>query len=121
MDMKKYFTLLLLLALLAAPALVIAGDTSRSTGYGYLATSQSIYLGPCVLTAIVVKTDGTNAATVTVYDSATGSGEVVAGWTCPGASNACTQDWPTPRRITKRIYVSISGTNASYIVEYFTR
>ena len=110
---------LALMVLLAAPA--CAQQTSHSTGFGYLTGSGSVYLGPCELTQIIVKTDGTDAATITVYDSPSASGEVVTGWTCSGASNACAQDWVTPRQIKNGIYVVISGTNASYIVEYFVR
>jgi hypothetical protein len=98
-----------------------------SKGTGALSASGSVYLGPCVLTQLLVQTNGTNNATVTVYDNSTNSGTVVTTWSCPGpgansATNTCVQEWPyVGREIQNGIYVAISGTGASYIVEYRTR
>lgn len=88
---------------------------------GELDTSTLVYTGACFISGIFIGTDGTNPATVTVYDNTAGSGKkicppiVVAGATGYGGRNVipmCKAD--------NGIYVSLSGTGAKVSIEYVT-
>jgi len=84
-------------------------------------SSQAIYSGECLLAGVKVFTDGTNAATVIVYDNTEASGKVVDKYKITGSENyGGTIYGKAPLIIENGIYVSVSGTGASFIVNYFT-
>jgi hypothetical protein len=87
---------------------------------GLLAASAVVMARPGRLSGLIVLTDGTNAATVTVYDNATAaSGKVLAKLIVAGASQSASLNLPSGRvTVDQGIYCSISGTGAAAIVHY---
>jgi len=85
---------------------------------GKLTTSQLIVNRPGLLTRVLVRTDGTNAASVTVSDGQ--GGKMLGDWTVPGAScyggqNFTKEAFPP---FDTGLYITISGTGAFAIVDY---
>lgn len=91
-----------------------------STSSGLKSSSAVISALPGRLTGLQVQTDGTNAATVTIYDSASAaSGLVLAKFSVLGASLAGDAHLPEGGIVANQgIYASISGTGATCIVTY---
>jgi len=94
--------------------------TARSTHE--LTTSTQVKVGYGLLTSIQIATDGTNDATVIAYDVAA-SGSAAAGnkifeFTVAGAHNYGGRDWSVPVRFTNGLYITVSGTGASFIAEW---
>lgn len=116
--MKRRITILIL-CLLLVPALLYA-DYAR-TSYEQT-TSQAVSKIGCVLTGILVITNGTNAATVILYDNASAaSGSVLAEFVVAGADRYGGRDWCNPVHCINGIYAAVSGIGASYIVEYTSK
>jgi hypothetical protein len=99
----------------------LGGIMSAKTSYEKT-VDATIYSGPCLLTSILIITDGTNAATVILYDltSSSGAGATNKLWegTIAGATGYGGRNWTAPVRCTTGIYADVTGTGASYIVEY---
>ena len=71
------------------------------------------------LCGVLVLTDGSNNATITLYDSSTGAtGKILFKATIPAASRFGGAMFNIPVRASQGIYAQISGTGASYIVYY---
>ena len=70
------------------------------------------------ITAIHIITDGTNAAGVVVFDNTAASGKVICEISVAGTDNYGGRTWPFPIWVNNGIYVNVTGTGASYIVEY---
>lgn len=85
---------------------------------GEQSSSTLIYTGSCLLTHVVVTTDGSNAGTIVVYDNTAGSGKVVWRQKAEGAENIGGRNWTFPVRCNVGLYAVVSGTNAKYIVEW---
>jgi hypothetical protein len=87
----------------------IVSDTQITTKGGYL-------------TGIAVMTDGTNDATAILYDI-NSSGDAAAGNKLAevkviGANNYGGRNFSSPVRFAKGLYLDLTGTGASAIVEY---
>jgi hypothetical protein len=95
----------------------MSGTTCVSSG---LRTADApIYVGRGTLNAFTVVTDGTNAATVTLYDNATAAtGNVLAKMVVGGSAGTGFQAWNLAVRCLNGIFADVSGTGAGYIV-YF--
>lgn len=92
-----------------------------STGSGELDTSQLLSSSPAFLTSLVVYTDGVNDTDVIIYDHASSStGRIAGKITTPGGQDYGGKNWPAnaPNRCSNGIYVVVSGTGGSCIVEY---
>ena len=85
---------------------------------GQKSTSELIADNPCNLSHVSVQTNGSNAGTITVYDNTSAAGKIV--WTqkVEGSENIGGRNWQFPVKCYNGIYVTISGTNAKYIIEY---
>lgn len=94
-------------------------EVSISTGEK--TSSALIRTGACALCSVLVITDGTNAATVIVYDNTAASGKVVAEFVVAGATGYGGRNWIFPVAMDNGIYLAISGTGASAVVEYLDR
>ena len=94
------------------------GGFYPSVGSGEITSSAQVYTGKCFLSSVLVITDGTNAATVIVYDNTSAAGKKLGEWVVAGATQYGGRNWTFPVRATNGIYCSISGTGASAIVEY---
>lgn len=88
--------------------------TCRATG---LQTADLlIATGAALLDGVLIVTDGTNAATLTVYDNTAASGKKLFQATVAGASNSGHFDWTSPVKAEIGLFADVSGTGASYIV-----
>jgi len=96
---------------------------SPATSSGLKTSSAVIYDKSCRLQSVQVNTDGTNAATVIVYDSedTTTSGRLVlAKFIVPGAQGGDFRHFNDIGIYANRgLYCTISGTGAEAIVAYF--
>ena len=84
---------------------------------GELDATASVVAGPCALASVLVITDGTNDGKVVIDDSTDGSGTVKYETTVVGANNYGGRNWTFPVEFTDGIYVTLSGTGATFIVE----
>ncbi len=114
--MKKSVVLLSILFILFTVSLS-SGESDKCYPSG-LKTSDSAVVSTAVLfCGIEIITDGTNAATVVVYDNASAaSGTEMFKGTVAGASNFGGGFVYAPA--SKGIYVDVTGTGAAYIVYY---
>ena len=92
------------------------------TSYEITASAAIVAHGEVLLTSVTVITDGTNPATVALYDKPSATG-IAAGnklWEgiIAGADGNGGKNWTYPVRCSAGIYCTISGTGASAIVEY---
>ena len=91
-----------------------------ATSSDLLAASAVVTANPARLLGIIVNTDGTNAATVTVYDNASAaSGVILAKYIVAGSANAAVVPINDGGIVAlKGLYCAISGTGAKAIVHY---
>lgn len=90
--------------------------SSRSSGLQ--SADALIYTGRNRINAITVLTDGTNAATLVVYDATSATGTVVAKAVVAGASLTGHFIFENPVLCENGIYADVTGIGAGYIV-YF--
>ena len=113
---KKLFAIILILLI---PAMASAFNSSQgSTGSGEQTADATIYTGKCWITGLHIITDGTNNAKVIIYDNTAASGTVRWEQTVIGGDHYGGRTWTFPKRFDTGITVDVSGTGASYIVEY---
>lgn len=87
-----------------------------------LTASAVIFAAPGLLTAVNIITDGTNPATVIIHDNASaGSGKKIYEGTAAGANHYGGRNFVFPLRCYNGIYMTISGTGASAIIEYINK
>jgi len=94
----------------------MSGTTCLSSDL--LSASAIVYTGRGTLNALTVLTDGTNPATVTVYDNTAASGVVLMKGFVQGTDRTNTIALNLAVRCKNGLYVSISGTGAAAIVYY---
>ena len=88
--------------------------TSISTGV--LTTSGLVFTGKNRVNALTVLTDGTNSATVEVYDNTSASGTKRVVGKCVGANLIQHIIFDNPVLFENGLYVSITGTGATTIL-----
>ena len=89
---------------------------------GLKTSSELMHTGKCACTAFVIITNGSANATLTLYDNTEASGTVKAKLVIPGANLSGGRNYSKyPLKFTNGIYALLSGTGASYIVEFFGR
>jgi len=114
--MKKLLSAILGIFLFASIAL---GATWYSISSNEQTASANIYASACYVAGLHIMTDGTNDAVVMMYDSATTTTtHKIIEFTVVGADNYGGKVWRWPVKVEHGIYVTVSGTGASYIVEY---
>jgi hypothetical protein len=117
--MKRILPLSLGLFFLAS---VAYGATFFLTSSGELTASAAVAAQKSILGGVLIMTDGTNDATIIIYDHATAaSGTKIWESVITGSDNYGGGIFPHPIRCANGIYVSISGTGASAIVFYSLR
>jgi len=92
----------------AASSGVKTGAVAIDTGGGYL-------------TGVLVNTDGTNPATVILYDSLGASGTKVYQGGCAGATRHLPFAPAIPIKYDTGLYLDISGTGASCLIHYASK
>lgn len=115
MRFRKPVVLVVFLSILI-PVLAF-GIYAKSSGEK--TASAVISAGPCLLTGAMVITDSSNDATLVLYDNASAaSGTVLGEFKVAAADFYGGRGWQNPVQCFNGIYASISGTGASYVVEY---
>lgn len=76
-----------------------------------------IMTGPCAMTGLQVVTDGTNAGKVVIQDGVTAAGTVKCEMTVVGANHYGGRNWVAPIKFSTGIYVTGTGSGATYFVE----
>lgn len=89
-----------------------------SISSGEQANSAIINANACYLSGVMAITDGTNDAKVILYDGLDANGTVKGEFTVIGNQHFGGRDWARPVHCANGIYANISGTGATYIVEY---
>lgn len=77
-----------------------------------------IHAGDCLFAGILITTDGTNNATVIVYDNNAASGTIKWRQTVKGSEFVGGGLLPWPVEMENGYYVAVSGTGAKYIPYY---
>ena len=88
------------------------------TSSGEKTSSTSILSGPGAVHTILVTADGTNAATVVVYDNTDASGTILARVVVDAGATFENCHLTTPVVANTGIYLSVSGTGAAAVVHY---
>ena len=87
-----------------------------------LTAAKQIRVGNGILTRLSVMTDGTNNVTIILYDAAAVGDIAVTNKleeiTVLGANHYGGYDWSHPVKYSAGLYCTVTGTGASYIVEY---
>lgn len=73
---------------------------------------------PCQLHGAFVTTDGTNAATLTIYDNQSATGKIVREFVVPATQRYGGFHYKEGIRIDTAIYCTISGTGAAYWIDW---
>jgi hypothetical protein len=96
---------------------------SMSRGEQTVAANAAVQhdTGISALAGIIVITDGVNDCKVIIYDGTSTSGTVKYETTVKGADHYGGRIWTFPLMIQTGIYVVVSGTGGSYILEYIER
>lgn len=89
-----------------------------ATSSGELGATAAVYTGPCRLASVLVITDGTTPGKVVIDDSTDGNGTVKYETTVVGANHYGGRNWTFPVKFTTGIYVTLTGANATFIVEW---
>jgi hypothetical protein len=90
--------------------------SSRSSGV--LSADTLIATGRSRINALTVFSDGTNVATVELYDNTAGSGTVVAKGICAAATRTQHIIFENPVIVESGIYADVTGTGAGFVVFY---
>lgn len=70
------------------------------------------------LTAVLIITDGTNDATAIIYDNTSAAGKKIFEATVVGSANYGGRNFPFPVAARTGLYLELTGTGASAIIEF---
>ena len=122
--MKKVIILAVCLLFLV-PALCFSAQPtfSYSRGEQTQASNPTVQhdTGKSALAGIIIMTDGSNDCKVIIYDGTTTGGTVKYETTVKGADHYGGRIWVFPLTINTGIYVVVTGSGGSYILEYIER
>lgn len=91
-----------------------------SSGLVAATAATVLCTGKCILSGVVAISDGTNTATVTVYDNAsTASGTVLAQVTSPAGQGTNSISFVTPIRADNGLVIAVTGTGTPNGILYF--
>ncbi len=90
---------------------------SASKTSGELTADGQVFTGPGRLASVLIITDGTNDATVFLYDNTSAAGTKLWEGKVKGADNYGGRNWVFPVLFTNGVYLDIEGTDASCICE----
>ena len=115
--MKK-LAIIFSILLITATAFGFQGAKSS----GEQTADAAIMAAPGYITAVYIITDGSTNAKVILYDNASAaSGTVMLEMTVVASDNYGGRSWVFPAEFFNGIYVDVSGSGASYIVEYIAK
>ena len=93
-------------------------SNGRSISSGEITSSQIVKSGAGAISAITIITDGTNKATIILYDNTEASGKKIWEGSVAGTSEYGGRNFVFPVKFDNGLYCAITGTGASSIVEY---
>jgi hypothetical protein len=93
-------------------------STARPSGALAAASTTTLLTGASTLNSITVTTDGTNAATVTVYDNTAASGKIMNVLVVTGASLYGRADFSNAIKGENGLTVTVVGTGATGYVTF---
>ena len=112
----------ILCALILSLVLISVGASAQTRtsamSSGVKTSDTAIATGRSLLTGILLLTDGTNNASIIIYDAASATGTVLFKLAVPGAGNFGGATFEIPIRAQIGIYADVTGTGASYIIYY---
>lgn len=91
---------------------------ASSISSGVLNADTLIFTGRNRINAITVLTDGTNAATVDLYDNTSAASKIAVKGKCVGANLINHIIFENPVIMENGIYADVTGTGATFIVYY---
>ena len=91
---------------------------ASSISSGVLNADTLIFTGRNRINALTVITDGTNAATVSLYDNTSAASKIAVQGKCVGASLTNHYIFENPVIMENGIYADVTGTGATFIVYY---
>lgn len=91
---------------------------ASSISTGVLNADTLIFTGRNRINAITVITDGTNAATVDLYDNTSAANKIAVKAKCAGADLINHFIFENPVIMENGIYADVTGTGATFIVFY---
>ena len=112
--MKKLLAILFILLFFVGSVYAFQGSTSS----GEQTADAAVFTGRAYICAVHVITDGMNDATLVIYDNTAGSGKVVSEIFVSGGSGHGGRVWAYPVFVENGLYADVTGTDASYIIEY---
>jgi len=89
---------------------------ATSISSGVKTEDTLIYTGRNRVNAITIMTDGTNAATVSLYDNTSAAGTIRVKGSCVGANLTSHILFENPVLFENGIYADVTGTGATFIV-----
>lgn len=92
--------------------------STTSISSGLQTADTLIFQGKNRINAITLITDGTNPASVLVYDNTSAAGTVIAKVSAAGAQNTVHVVFEKPVKAELGLYADVTGTGAGYIVFY---
>jgi hypothetical protein len=101
--------------------LAFADAYTMATSSGEQTSDAQVMTGVGAITSVILITDGTNAATLTVHDGTSNSAKKILEIKADGNMYMRTRTWAFPVSIGTGIYCDVTGTDASYIIEYIKR
>lgn len=91
---------------------------ASSVSSGVLSADTLLFTGRNRINALTIFTDGTNAATVALYDNTSAASKIAVQGKCLGASLVNHIIFENPVYVENGIYADVTGTGASFIVFY---
>lgn len=91
---------------------------ASSLSTGVLNANTLVFSGRQRINALTVFTDGTNDATVSLYDNTAASGKIGVKGLCVGANKVAHFIFENPVFMQDGLYAAVSGTGATFIVYY---
>lgn len=120
-PVKKLVLGIMLFALLFIIGFADAQQRTATRSSGLKSVDAAIATTGGALTGVLVLTDGTNDATIVVYDHASAaSGTVLFKGKVAGASNFGGATFEVPLRYSNGVYADVTGTGANYIIYYIS-
>jgi hypothetical protein len=119
--MKKLIPIILVLLAVVFVGQAFAEAIPSCQSSGEQAADATIVSGNAYMYGAYVITDGSNDATISVFDNTAASGTTIFEMTVLGGDNYGGKNWNPPVKCNTGITVDVTGTGASYIIEYQKR
>lgn len=113
--MKKFWVISLLILCMVIPSMVFAQGRNTTDR---LVADTLICSGNCILYGILIETDGTNNATLIIYDNTSAAGKDVRKMIVKGANYYGGFELPAGLICGNGIYADVAGIGAAFWVTF---